>query len=285
MAFETQPPSPSTFTARDIALRFHSWFLAHRVQLKKWWVILILAVDIVLILTILVSLFSYFAQNGRYERLMLGMAKGIEPAPILREQKAQALVIQPGVVLAHDEVQDIVALVANTNADWLNRLQYHFEVDGQSTDSTSAVLLPNQTRYLASLNQSLEVNSATATLVIEKNKWSRLVDRTRFTETSFLAENIVFEPAAVAPNTGRTFARVSADVVNNSLYGYWAVDVPVIVLDQGAPVAVQFLTLRAFRPGERRTISAQWFDRLPSQATASIQPTVDILDEENYMNE
>jgi len=121
--------------------------------------------------------------------------------------------------------------------------------------------------------------------VFDDIRWVRVTDRARLDNTVFRVENLVVEPAAITPNTAKTFARISADIVNTSLYGYWQVDIPVVVLQNQMPVAIQNLILRSFAPGERRTITAQWLERLPAQSTADIQPVVDITDTANYMNE
>ncbi len=284
MAFDSAPSASGGFSTRDIPLRLHSWFLAHRFQLKKWWVVLILAIDIALLGVIIVGLLSFFLQSGKYERLALNMAKGLEPASLLREQRILPLEDGAVTVLSHDEVSDYLASITNPNEDWLSHIEYHFDIAGVETSARSATILPGQTRYLMSLNESIGKGSGQASLIVDSSTWSRLIDRTRLEGSSFTVENLSFEPAAVAPNTGQTYARVSADVVNSSLYGYWDVEVPIVVLSLGRPVAAQVVTLRAFQSGERRTLSAQWFERMPSDATVTIQPTVDISDEENYMN-
>ena len=59
---------------------------------------------------------------------------------------------------------------------------------------------------------------------------------------------------------------------------------PVVLLVGDKQVAMKQVTLRNMRPGETKSIEAQWFGDQPVQATADIRPQVDIFDDQNYMN-
>ena len=283
---DEMPQKTMTFSLGDTTLRFHQWYLAHRQQLVKWWVILILVLDAGILFYNIGSLLIFFSQNNRYETLAMDLARNLRPAQVLAEQS----VVQPEVVrtsvIPNQDRSDYLAQVKNSNTDWIAKLTFHFEVGTTSTEAASGFVLPGQTRYLALLGQAAaDPNGGQAKCVFDDIRWVRVTDRARLDNTVFRVENLVVEPAAITPNTAKTFARISADIVNTSLYGYWQVDIPVVVLQNQMPVAIQNLILRSFAPGERRTITAQWLERLPAQSTADIQPVVDITDTANYMNE
>lgn len=280
------PPKTAVFSLGDATLRFHQWFLGHRSQLVKWWVIMILLLDAGILFFNVGSLTVYFSQNNRYEVLSVSMARNLKPAQALADLNAiEPEIIRVAAIPNQDKV-DFVAQVKNKNADWTAKLTYHFTVGPSSSETASGFIMPGQTRYLAILAQPMiDAAGNPPECVFDDLQWVRVTDRERLENTVFKVENVVIEPAAITPNTAKTFSRISAEIVNASLYGYWQVDIPVVVLENQIPVAIQNLVLRSFAPGERRTISAQWLNRLPSQSTADIQPVVDITDEANYMNE
>lgn len=284
MAFDSRPPITPISGLPDLSLRLHEWFLTHRSQLVKWWVIAILALDAAIIGFVLVSLLSFYIQNPKYERLAVGLAQSLEPAPALREQAKTAPDVVWAGAVKNQDATDFVALVRNDNETWTARLKYHFVAGASVSESRTATLPPNQSAYVFALGQPVNAdNNAKPDLVIDQADWTRVIDRNLIDNTAFRVENVVVEPSAVAPNSGASFARVSADVVNDSLYGFWVVDVPVVLLQGETPVAVRSVTLRAVRAGEKRAISAEWFTQLPSTTAADIRPVVDLTDEQNFM--
>ncbi len=287
------PKTQPKLTTRDLILRLHSWFLSHRFQLKKWWVILILSVDILLIVYISTSFLVLATQSSRLNRGLINTALSLSPPAVLVTETPSELSVNSAVALVQSANQtDFIARVDNANSNWAAEFAYHFELnsgqlnsDWSGTKSGTGLILPEQSVFLSSVGEPVSVSSAAqAKLVIDQRTWRRVSDRSRLDNIRFNVTDIVYEPNVSVPNSSTRVSRVTAQITNRSLYGFWTVDVPVVLLIGDKPAAIKHLTLRSFRPSETRTVEAQWFGNLPTQASVDIRPAVDIFDEQNYMN-
>ena len=287
------PTAPIKLTARDLILRLHSWFLSHRFQLRKWWVILILSFDILLTVYVATSLLFLATQSSRLNRGLLNSARALSPPSVLVTEQPTDLTVPVTVVVPQSNGQaDFIARVDNSNQNWAAVINYHFGLttgqltaDWTGTEPKTATILPGQTAYFSMLGAAVAVAaSATGEFTIDQLTWRRLSDHSQLANIAFEVSETVYEPNVTVPNSSTQLARVTAQVTNRSLYGFWTINVPVVLLVGDKPVAMKQVTLRNMRPGETKSIEAQWFGDQPVQATADIRPQVDIFDDQNYMN-
>jgi hypothetical protein len=286
MGMENSSEEPNRALGPDISIRLHSWFLEHRFQLRKWWVILILSADTLLIVYLVIAILMSSIQNPAYDRMVVRMAEVVAPSEAVTSIQTVPLETRTAAALPNGSgTTDCVGFVINPNSDWLAHITYHFEFSGTTTAAQSASVFPNQSRYVSSLGQTGTVPTSTdATIVLETVSWERVLDRTMIENTRFDVIGTTYQPSVIVPNSPQRFAQVQATVKNSSLYGFWTITIPIVLLQGDHPVAVQEVVLRGFRPGESRPISAQWFTTLPEQLTVDIRPQVDITDQGNIMS-
>lgn len=254
--------------------------------------ILILSVDILLIVYVATSLLVLATQSSRLNHGLLNLAQSLGSPPILSTEQPKDLAVPVTVVVPQANNQaDFIARVDNSNQDWAAVVNFHFKIitgqlteDWTGTEPKTATILPGQPAYLSSLGAAVAVAaSATAELSIDQLTWRRLPDQSRLQDITFEVSDTVYEPNVTVPNSSASLSRVTAQVTNRSLYGFWTLNVPVVLLVGDKPVAMKLITLRSVQPNETRSVEAQWFDNLPAQATADIRPRVDIFDDQNYM--
>lgn len=247
----------------------------------------ILIADTGLVVYSIVSLLFFFALAGKYDRQIVKSAVALSPPQAVREVSVQDLEILNSNYLVNSSGKtDFISLVSNPNSDWWAKITYHFNLSGESSDSEEIKILPGQSLYLILAGQSITPTSNTdqAELVLENISWQRILDRVKLNNFQFDVSDVVYESNVVVPNSSQTFSRVTGQISNRSLFGYWSVDIQIILLKGNQPVALKQILLRQFIAGETQSINAQWFDALPSPLEIIVQPVVDIFDDSNYMN-
>jgi len=184
--------------------------------------------------------------------------------------------------------KDIAAQIANVNQQWWVEFTYKFDLGSEQTPERKAFLLPNSQRYLTELGIATPI-AGNANPIIENIQWHRVDPKS--VEKNYDAwmskrMQLTFNDIAYANNVliNNVTAGQSTFTVNNpSSYGFWSVELTIILYRDSAPAAVNTITLNDIKPGESRPITTNWFENPMYITRTEIIPSVNILDPSVYL--
>ncbi|MCE9585981.1 hypothetical protein K8R04_01525 [Candidatus Uhrbacteria bacterium] len=184
--------------------------------------------------------------------------------------------------------KDFLVQLSNSNETWWAEFDYRFRVGDLLTDARKSFILPKSQRYLTELGSDIATPSKNAQLVIENIQWHRVdpwaVERDY---TAFAANHLQFE---FTDTTYRRDLKIGAQTVgqtsttfsNASPYGYWNVDITVILYRGTTPAGVTKIGKEQVSPGSKEPIAINWFDNLSGITKTQITADVNILDPKAY---
>ncbi|MBI4089940.1 MAG: hypothetical protein HY421_00890 [Candidatus Kerfeldbacteria bacterium] len=268
----------------SLSLRFGYWVAVHRDQLRTWWAISIIAIDIVLLLYF-VAAFTRFSFTTVRTVTYVGELAAPLVSPAVRSalsprdlEIGRATALERGVGR-----YDLAAPVTNPNASWLAaEVRYRFSY-GQATREEKTVVWPGSQSYLAQLNVALPpppAGSAPQAEVVSV-QWQRPDTPDRFSGVSFPVSNVVLR--SVATVSGSPATRLTATVRNSSVYGFRLVRLTVILRQGSTTVAVGEAVFERLTSLEERPVEVTWLSSLPLNAEAAFYPTVNLLDQSNFL--
>jgi len=188
-----------------------------------------------------------------------------------------------------DNRKDFLVELSNPNPMWWAEFDYHFDVSGVETPTRQGYILPMSQRYLTELGYSPTTTSRTARLIVENITWHRINpsmvngDYKTFSDArlQFSFDNLAY--AHDLKFGTNTVGQTTFDFANNSAYGYWNVDLTVLLFRGTTPVGVTTISQREVKPGQHVPISINWFDNLTGISKTDVQANVNILSPAAYL--
>ncbi|MEI7512185.1 MAG: hypothetical protein WCK01_01865 [Candidatus Uhrbacteria bacterium] len=188
-----------------------------------------------------------------------------------------------------DNHQDYLVELSNPNIMWWAEFDYRFDVAGEMTPVTRGYILPKSQRYLTQLGYSPKTSSRTARLVVDNIRWHRTDPKivgSNYADFANARTQFAFENVAYAHDLmfgTNTVGQTTFDFVNESAYGYWNIDLTVLLFRGTTPVGVTTISQTEIKPGQRTPISINWFDNLGGVSKTDIQANVNILNPSSFL--
>ncbi len=263
-----------------------NWWIVHRVFLRRLGYGLLTAIVAVSWTYVLWSLLdAYVISYPREQRI---------PSVITDNQRLKARLttdapqpIQTSPVASFnttDNRQDFLTEVTNSNKSWWAEFSYQFKSGEIATPLRKGYILPNGQRYLTEIGWKDKSLITTPELAISDLMWHRVdpkdVERDY---TNFAARRLQLQATDVNYVNNlkigeQTVGQSDFNLRNTSGYGFWSVDLVVLLFRQGTPVGVTQINQAQIKPGEARPISIHWYDNLTGISSTVVQPNVNILD-------
>lgn len=271
------------FTSTE--LEAANWWVRHRLQLRQaGYAFLIFLIVIFWGYTLWSLLDAYVISYPREARIPSVIRSNDALRSTLTENAPQAIQTSPVASFATtDNRRDFLIEITNPNAEWWAEFDYQFDLNGERTPLRKGFILPNGRRYLAEVGWNGE-GAGDAKLQVDNLKWHRVdpakVDRDY---TSFAANRLQLQTTdptyANDLQVGtQTVGQTNFSLRNASGYGFWSVELIVVLFRAGAPAGATKLIQTNLKPGETRPISINWFDNITGVANTVVQPNVNILD-------
>lgn len=266
-------------------LKINYFFLSHKGDLKKWWVIILIAVDVFIVVFVFTNIIMYSLGIAKQNRLMIAMAVSpLDYQAIRAESSPQSLeAVSTTVLLVPNGKYDLVGIIRNSNKNWkVTSVDYKFSVNGAETEVLNDSILPNSDKYLTALgvSQSGVGGSADISLIIENLEWERIIMDESLLTGEFLVENVIFD-STVADDL--TIYWVKADLTNTGYKSYWQTKFIIVLYSGEKIVGIKYVYFDQFKAGEQRSAYAQWELITESVSGVAILPDFDLLDEENII--
>lgn len=267
----------------DFWLKINYWSITHLKELKKWWVIVFLAVDIFIAVFALTNTIIYLLTMERDTGLVRDMASNVVDYSGYHQRiSPQDIEVQNAVALSQGSKKyDLLAMINNPNANWaVTSLSFVFTSSAGETKESSSFLMPNESKYLTFLGQTYEKPPSDLKLEIRNIKWQRIKDMASFPVLDFKIENLQIIP--LSTSTGENVLKVTADVANASIYGFWQAKFAVILKSGDQVVGINYVTLNEFKAFEKKILISQR-SNVQSVTSAEIKPEINLTDQGNFI--
>jgi hypothetical protein len=288
MAFE--PTREGQLT--EDKLKWGYWWVTHKVQVRKWFAMFLVVVDLVLCGFAIFGFADWFFGSGERERAQIAaLARPVIDYEFFRQKSApkppqfdKATVLNAG-----DKTYDYFAKSANPNVLWWVEFEYRFKSGSVETPTKKGFLLPGETRSMHALGVKSDVRPTTAEFIVENVVWHRVnLHETRpdsatwaNVRLNFLVSDVKFVPPA--PTDPIAVSRATFTLTNDTGFGYYNVGFFITLYSGSRVVGVNRIVISDLRPGDRRTVEASWFFDLPTVSKVEVKPEVNIFDDRVYI--
>ncbi|MFA6042088.1 MAG: hypothetical protein WCV85_02135 [Patescibacteria group bacterium] len=253
-----------TDNVSDLSLRLNAWVLTNRQELRKWWVICILGVNVFLLSAVLTQglLFLFkFQDSGSITQIIVASVASVGEQSAVVAPKP--LVTAAPVSVLHGAGRfDFLQRLENPNANWQAVAEVTFQGGAKTLPPVRVVLSPKSTLYAVALD--IEPKSTTGvpqpTATLTRVSWTRQVIDP-FADIRVKIENV--QQAQVELTTGdqakRMVTQVTGTVVNPSLYAIRGLRIGILLLRDQSVVGVRTAIVSVPREA-RAPFSVEWED-------------------------
>lgn len=267
-------------------LKFNYYALSHRNELKRWWVILLLAVAVFCVVFVITNVAVYLIDIPRQTNMMLTMANNQVPYSKIRSEN---IPIQPSIgtataVQMTTGAYDLIVPVNNSNDNWaIDEITYHFTIHGTETESSTDYIMPNSDKILSVRNvrTPFSPDQVTVTFSVDNISWKRIDNIASLPVFDFEVSNVKQSSTNVG---GIPYHLVTADVTNNSFVSLWKTKFVTILYSGDSVVGVHYTYFEPFNTSETKSIYAQFDSVQTSVTSVFIEPDINLLDTENIVS-
>lgn len=268
----------------DLNLRLNYWFLNHKDQLKKWWIIALLILDGLLLVFWVVAAFAARTDGVAVQRQLLERSKATLFAADVRADLASPLGLgTPVAVPSGTNTVDLIVELKNPNGPYVaESVEYRFVYGDQALPVRQTFVLPKTSRFVFESNIPLQAGK-TPTVNLVSVHWRRPKQGKLLSQLSFKVDKVSLDVSALTTGTPPQSApKVQATIVNTSIFSFREVEVSIAVLDRDRPVAAERVVVNDWQTFAKQTVNAQWVRTIPAGAKVIVTPQLNPLDERNF---
>lgn len=285
-----QAPIGSGFTEGE--LQFASFWAKNRLKVRRSVYAVLLLINAGLWGFSLWGILDAYAIRYPVEsRITQDIAENQFIAQQLEQNRPKPIGTEPTLVFQGTEKRlDMITPVTNPNDQWIAQFTYQYNISGENSSVQSGFLLPKQKGVLGlfgfmpkapgALSSIFEVNHLTWKRVdpsmVGGNYAQWMADHDAFTIDTVQTNDISQSGSQAMMRTTFTFN-------NPTAYGYWNIPLTILLLRASSPVAASTITLSQVKPGEKREVTVDWFERLPQVTETQIIPSVNFFDPTVYL--
>ncbi len=273
------------FDIGTIWLKSSYYLLSHRSDLRKWWVIVLVAVSVFITFFTITNIVIYLIGIPNASRYMVSMATSqVDYNGIRARSVPLSLIIEdPIVVSAGKGKYDIIAHVINNNPQWaVSEISYSFTANGQEGKVRLDYVMPNSEKFFTDLSVRLDegtINVEVA-MAVDNIKWQRVDNPSLLQEVDFLVDNVTYLP--IKKNNATAY-RVTADVTNNSLTSFWNTKFIVVLYNADTVLAIQYVYFEPFNAEETKSLLTQWDTVTGNVTDVGVVADINMLDQSNII--
>ncbi len=285
------PDAPTLgYAPKEVETRYRRevWWLEHRVGLRRFGIGVLIAIESAAALVGLWAFVDYFLLDYVEEQRLVGsFFEGASDLRLVTEAQApESLTISEPRVVTTGSGFDVVALINNPNKGHVARISYRWVLGEESAQQEQLILLQDTEVPVAVFG--VGKRPVNPELVIDTTEWWR-IDRHEIpnpvawkdARLNLVTSDVRHDNDVILGD--ETFGRTSLTLKNQSGYGYYALDVFVILKRGGATVGVNRTTISNLEPREERFVQLDWFDATPSPDTIEVYSMVNLFDETVYL--
>lgn len=268
----------------DEELQKSYWFLTHKDRIRRT-AALILGIICFFIwsYTIFLATTVVFIPWQNYQNIFVDLKKQysfFSIRPLAQDIQKDAV----SFVQSEEGVYDAYARVKNPNPLWRVYFDVVFTIDGTELPAQHTFLLPDEEKYLIQGGLKRQAQPITTDVAFQNISWKRIskkekeemTERTRFTIKDIKIAPISSESGAIA------YTKVVFTIVNDTVYRFWDISVPVILKSGDQIIALNTLPLTNLGFDEKRIMESRWYADLSNVTAVDVLPSVDVFDPGAY---
>ncbi|MEK7640091.1 MAG: hypothetical protein AAB424_03080 [Patescibacteria group bacterium] len=267
-------------TLSDLGLKLNYWYLTNRQQLRKWWVLVLMAVDIFLLALFLTQgmlLVFRFRDSSDVVATVVASTSAVG--------KAQANIaptpIATGIVATTPHSQsryDFSSRLENTNTTWSAVVTVQFAGGVKPLSPVIIILPPKSVRYAMALNVEGPANATTpsGTMTVTDTTWARLTPTEAAEKIDVKPVNVTtgLRTLVTGENQQRTVTQVTGTIVNSAFVALDGLRVSVVLTRGGATVGVGSTILSHIDAEQTQPFSVEWDTVIANIQQADVYPEV-----------
>jgi len=266
-------------------MNFGLWVSENRRRLKNILVAILIAACTFFLVFSAYSYIVYFLEKPAADNLFAQTLNNVAPLPL-----TQDLSVGPLLVFTSGAKYDLVVEVKNPNPRFSGIFEYCFSTAAADLFCARSFILPDQTKYVLSLGQTLSVAPSDLTFKIKSIAWSRVNAHDIPDWPSFLAarlnvniSNLRFAAASSGRSGEIDLSTVQFDVRNDSAYGYYEGPLNILIYNGSSLVGVNRYIISNFQAGETRHVNLTWSGSFNRSDTVVVTPDINVLDDSQYL--
>ena len=270
----------------DKQLKIGIWWVTHRYQLKKWWVILLAVADLFVFLYILFHLVIILVTWGQFTIITSQISQPIVNFTTYQQvntpQNIQVIDTYLVPILGEPQTYHLITELKNPNEKWMaDSLKFHFKLDENDLDTETTFLLPQEQRFIFHYTVESTAEKPEVVLIVDSVGWKRIEFPAEkpsinfeITDTNVKLNPILGDRGTYISNS----TRLTANIKNNTIYNFWKVRFLVLLYRGDVPVALNELTINRFDALETKELGISWEDEYRSITNVKIIPEVNAYD-------
>lgn len=267
-------------TLSDLGLKLNYWYLTNRQQLRKWWVLVLMAVDVFLLALFLTQgllLAFRFRDSANVVATIAASTVSVGQA----QAKIAPAAIAAGAVATTPHSQsryDFSSRLENTNATWSAVVTVQFSGGLKPLTPVVVILPPKSVRYAMALNVEVPANAGApnGTMNITDVAWTRLTPAEAAEKIDVSAANVTtgLRTLVTGENQQRTVTQVTGTIVNRAFVALEGLRVSVVLTQNGATVGVGSTIISRINAEQSLPFSVEWDTVIAGVQQADVYPEV-----------
>lgn len=267
----------------DLSLKLNYWFVAHRQKFRRWWFVLLLAVDFLLVVYVAIALTLYLGGASSAREVIAQTPRTVLSGTYQQtHQPADLTLSAPDVLARGDGRSDIAVRVQNTNTTWAAVVTYAFMYQDETIASGDSYIAPGAISYILGLNASLPETASddAVTLSVTATDWIYTPAHPTAVEPSFLVGTTSISGTN---QNGQAATVVKATITNTAVVGYREVPINIILTVGDQIIGVNQFIVRTWDSLGARDINVQWRRTFASSPQVNVLPVVNPFDQGNVI--
>lgn len=262
----------------DRWLRLAEFWANNRERFRKALLAIVIAIEAVLLLYSAWILFDMYVLNARRDATIIaGLTQFTDYTRLHPLVQPQPLSTPVAVVLpesASAGKYDVLLRFSNPNPNWYADVTY-----AAGEQIGTARVLHNQERLVVVQGAANSLSGLPSINIVDTD-WHRIrnVAEIERKTPNILIENVNY--TATSDNPGR----VSFNLVNDSIFNYWEINVSVALLQGSRAVAARQIQLNELLAGESREVLVNFFGGVGGITDVLVVPFVNVVDPGIFMD-
>ena len=265
------------------------WWIEHKEQLRRSGVVFLFVVEALFGLIGVWAFVDYFlihyVEEGRLVESFFVGADNLHA--VVQTQVPRSLEVGEVDVLPAQEGFDVFTLITNPNADHIARVRYRMTYDDRESAQNTVMLLQEATVPLVEFHVA-QPRPRNPRVIIDSVEWWRIDAHSIPDPLAWKQARLNVAFTDVRQDTelkigDQIVSRTLANVVNKTGFGYYDLDVYVVLKRGGSVIGVNRTVLSNLLPREERAFQLDWFGGSPAAQTIDVYPVVNLFDESVYL--
>ncbi|RJO59409.1 hypothetical protein C4546_02215 [Candidatus Parcubacteria bacterium] len=270
-----------TETLSDLGLRINYWFLTNRQQFRKWWVILLLAMDVFILTAVITQGLLLLFRIRDASNIIASVVSSTQKLGESQLKLAPKAVVQSAATVTPHGLgrYDFSVRLENPNENWLARVTIKFQGGKNDLSPVVVVLPPKSVRYALALDVKplMENQTPQVSITLPAVIWEKLsIQEIAKNKIDVKVENLQQSQTILVSGDGtkRLVSRVIGEIVNSSFYSLNGLRVAIILTRGTETLGVRSAIISKLGPESRADLSVEWDTVLPLADKVEAYPEI-----------